>query len=73
MGYTKDDLNNMLEDVINELDLSEDMIKIHGQRGTPPAELVRLVLEEKDRKVAMLKKGMVDVDASLPMSELHYG
>lgn len=39
-----------LEDVVNELDLSELAIKDHGQMGTPPAELVRLVLAEKTRK-----------------------
>lgn len=35
----------MLEDVVNELDLSQAMIDKHGQEGTAPATLVRLVLE----------------------------
>jgi len=51
-------MRNMLEDVVNELDLSGEMIEKHGQLGTAPAELVRLVLEEKDRRIAMLKRGM---------------
>lgn len=42
--WTKPELENMLEDVINELDLSEAIIEKHGQQGTTPAELVRLVL-----------------------------
>jgi hypothetical protein len=56
--WTKDELDNMMEDVINELDLSGDMIEKHGPLGTPPAELVRLVLEQKDRQITMLKMGM---------------
>jgi len=52
----------MLEDVVNELDLSELMIEKHGQEGTAPAELVRLVLEEKDRKIRMLKIGVIQIE-----------
>jgi hypothetical protein len=58
MGHTRDDLRNMLEDVVNELDLSDGMIEKHGPLGTPPAELVRLVLEQKDSEIAALKRGM---------------
>ena len=47
--WTKPELENMLEDVVNELDLSEIMIEKHGPLGTAPAELVRLVLEQKDK------------------------
>ena len=54
----KEALENMLEDVVNELDLSDGMIEKHGQEGTPPAELVRLVLEQKDQQITMLKAGM---------------
>lgn len=53
----------MLEDVVNELDLSELMIEKHGQEGTAPATLVRFVLEEKDRQIRMLKLGMVQIEA----------
>ena len=53
----------MLEDVVNELNLSEAMIEKHGQEGTSPATLVRLVLEEKDRQIRMLKLGMVQIEA----------
>jgi hypothetical protein len=55
---TKEDLHNMLEDVVNELDLSDSMIITHGQCGTAPAELVRLVLEQKDLQISALSHGM---------------
>lgn len=60
--WTKEQLENMLEDVVNELDLSDGMIEEHGPRGTAPAELVRLVLERKDRQIAMLKAGMIQIE-----------
>lgn len=59
--WTKEQLENMLEDVVNVLDLSDGMIEKHGPLGTPPAELVRLVLERKDMEIAMLKRGFVVV------------
>lgn len=52
----------MLEDVVNELDLSNLMVEKHGQEGTAPAELVRLVLEEKDKQIRMLKMGMKQIE-----------
>ena len=61
--WNKEQLENMLEDVVNELDLSEEMIEKHGQEGTAPATLVRLVLEEKDRQIRMLKLGMIQIEA----------
>ena len=57
---------NMLEDVVNELELTECIMEKHGPLGTPPAELVRLVLEEKDFKIAMLKKGMKEIHDKEP-------
>ena len=60
--WTKPELENMLEDVINELTLSAEMIEKHGQGGTAPAELVRLVLEEKDKQIFMLKRGMLQIE-----------
>lgn len=60
--WTKPELENMLEDVVNELCLSSEMIEKHGQEGTAPATLVRLVLEEKDRQIRMLKLGMVQIE-----------
>lgn len=54
-AHTKEQLENMLEDVINELGLSEIAINVHGQRGTPPAELVRIVLQQKNREIRQLK------------------
>jgi hypothetical protein len=56
--WTKEELENMLEDVVNELNLSEAAMEEHGPKGTAPAELVRLVLEEKDKQIRMLKAGM---------------
>lgn len=55
--WSKEELENMLEDVVNELNLSENMIEMHGPLGTPPAELVRLVLEQKDTEISALKHG----------------
>lgn len=49
---------NMLEDVVNELDLSEAAIAEHGLLGTPPAELVRLILQQKDREISALRAGI---------------
>jgi hypothetical protein len=59
--WTKPELENMLEDVVNELDLSEAMVEKHGPMGTAPAELVRLVLENKDIQIEALKRGFVAV------------
>lgn len=49
--WNKEELENMLEDVVNELNLSDGMIEKHGQLGTAPAELVRLVLDQKDMEI----------------------
>jgi hypothetical protein len=59
-AWTKEELENMLEDVVNVLDLSDVAIAEHGPIGTPPAELVRLVLDQKDRTIRNLRAGMVD-------------
>ena len=59
--WSKEELENMLEDVINELELSQEIIDIHGPMGTPPAELVRLVLDMKDMEIRMLKQGFIDI------------
>ena len=55
--WNKQELENMLEDVVNELDLSDGMIEKHGPLGTSPAELVRLVLERIDLEIRALRKG----------------
>ena len=60
--WNKADLENMLEDVINELGLSDQAIMEHGQLGTEPAKLVRGVLAQKDREIMMLKQGVVTDD-----------
>lgn len=55
--WTKPELEDMLFDVVNELNLSEGMIEKHGPFGTAPAEIVRLVLEQKDLEFQALKQG----------------
>jgi hypothetical protein len=62
----KEELEQMLEDVVNVLDLSEAAIAEHGPNGTPPAELVRLVLQQKDRTIRNLRAGMVDCTPNAP-------
>ncbi|WP_407498831.1 hypothetical protein [Elizabethkingia anophelis] len=64
MSYTTEELRSMLEDVVTVLDLSDDIIEKHGPLGTPPAELVRLVLEQKDKEIRMLKQGFVKIEKS---------
>jgi hypothetical protein len=61
--WTKEELENKLEDVVNELNLSDDMINRHGQLGTAPAELVKLILAEKDRQIQLLKLGFRQLTA----------
>jgi len=56
-AWSKTELGNMLEDVINELKLSDEMIEKHGPLGTSPAKLVRSVLYQKDMQIKMLKQG----------------
>jgi len=60
-SWSKEKLEDMLEDVVNALDLSDSMIEKHGPLGTAPAELVRLVLERKDQEIRMLKQGFIDL------------
>ena len=62
--WNKEELENMLEDVVNELELSESAVAKYGQEGTAPAELVRLVLEEKDLKIRALEANFVDASKS---------
>lgn len=56
-----EEYRNMLEDVVNELNLSGGMIEEHGPLGTAPAILVRLVLARKDQEISMLKSGMKQI------------
>ena len=62
--WTKEQLENMLEDVVNELSLSDAIIEKHGQDGATPATLVRLVLEQKDEQIRMLKLGMKQIEVA---------
>jgi len=62
--WTKEELENMLEDVVNELELSDSAVEKHGQLGTAPAELVRLVLDEKDLRIRALDANVVDASKS---------
>ena len=59
--YEKEELEQMLEDVVNELDLSDSMVQKHGPLGTSPAQLVREVLARKDYTIKLLKADFVDV------------
>lgn len=59
--WSKDELENMLEDVVNVLDLSDEVVAKHGPLGTAPAELVKLVLQEKDRQILLLRAGLKEV------------
>ena len=63
--HNKEELEQMLEDVVNELSLSDAAIAEHGPAGTPPAQLVRLVLDQKDLVIKMLKAGMVDATQAM--------
>lgn len=67
--WTKEQLENMLKDVVSTLDLSDGMIEEHGPLGTTPSELVKLVLHRKDMEIAMLKKGFVDIENSAQKSK----
>lgn len=59
--WSKEELESMLFDVVDALDLSDGMIERHGPHGTAPAELVRLVLAQKDREIMLLQKGFVKI------------
>lgn len=59
--WSKSELENMLEDVVNELDLSDGLIEEHGPLGTAPAELVRIVLERKNKEIDLLKRGFISI------------
>lgn len=59
--HTKEELEQMLEDVVNELDLSDAMLDKHGPLGTPPAILVREVLAQKDLQISLLRRGFKEV------------
>jgi len=59
LSLDKKELENMLKDVVNELDLSYLAMDKHSHLGTPPAKLVRLVLNQKDREIQMLRQGFM--------------
>ena len=63
--WNKKELKNILEDVINELDLSEAVIEKHGLIGKPPVELVRFVLAQKNRQIHVLKTLSVEITKHL--------
>ena len=58
--WNKDELEQMLYDVVNVLNLSDAAIAEHGPRGTAPAKLVKIVLDQKDMTIRNLRAGMVD-------------
>lgn len=61
-AWTKQELENMLEDVVNVLHLSDEMIEKHGPLATPPAELVAIILSRKEIEIQMLKRGFLDLN-----------
>ena len=61
-GWTKSEMRSMLEDVVTVLDLSDDMLEKHGPISTQPAELVRLVLEQKNREISMLQANIKKIN-----------
>jgi len=63
--WTKEQLEEMLFDVVDQLNLSEAIMEKHGPIGTPPAELVRLVLDQKDQEIKMLKLGMKYIETDI--------
>ena len=60
--HSKEEIENMLFDVVDELELSDSALEEHGPMGTPPAELVRLVLDQKDQQIACLKQRFVEIE-----------
>lgn len=59
--WNKEELESMLEDVVTVLDLSDIAIEEHGPLGTSPAELVRLVMDEKDKRINYLERGLTEI------------
>lgn len=68
--HTKEELENMLCDVVNELDLSDAMLDKHGPDGTAPAILVREVLAQKDLHISMLRRGFVEISPNAGLDAL---
>ena len=53
--WTKEQLENMLEDVVNELELDSKSIEKLSARGSAPSILVRTVLDAKNKEIRLLK------------------
>jgi len=49
--WNKEQLDNMLEDVVNEHDLSDLMIEEHGQKGIARLNLLDLCLNKKTSRL----------------------
>lgn len=62
--WSKQELENMLFAVVDELNLSDAQLEKHGPLGTPPAELVRMVLAEKDMTIRLLRQGFTEIGRS---------
>ncbi len=56
--WTKEQLENMLEDVINELDLSSKTVEELSARGAAPSVLVRTILDAKNKEIQLLKSAL---------------
>ena len=59
--WTKEELEEMMFEIVDELDLSEEMLEKHGPMGTPVPQLVREILAHKDGIITKLRVGMKDV------------
>ncbi len=56
--WTKEQLENMLEDVVNELELDSKSIEKLSARGSAPSILVRTVLDAKNKEIQLLKSAL---------------
>ena len=62
--WNKEQLEDLLFKVVEELDLSDAMMEKHGPMGTEPHLLVREVLAQKDMEIRMLKAGFRCIEPS---------
>lgn len=60
-AYTKQELENELENVINELSLPEEIIYKYWSSPIDVHILVRKVIEQKDKEITMLKNWFIKI------------
>lgn len=69
-AHSKEKLEQMLFDVVDVLQLHDSVVAEHGALATEPAELVRLVLEQKDKEIRWLKMGFKSIPDVNPFEKL---